>query len=624
MCGLLLYIGKKRISSELFKESLKLQNHRGPDSSQIFVKNNSTNTFSKNYNNDEYNFLIGHNRLSIVDLSEDSNQPVFNKNGKNFLLFNGEFYNFRDFSNYENEFSDTKTLFSGLESDGVKFYEKVNGPWASVYGASNNKIFLSRDLYGKKPLYYFKDSHRFIVSSEIKSIYKILNIRREVNIDNLVYFLGTKLSPYVTDGTTFYKDINSVKPGQSLVYDLNTFDIKHYSQINLEPPNSNFDGRDITRTISQFENELKNSIDLRFAADAKVGVSLSGGVDSLSILSLLNKKQLNDTNFYTIFNDDSNEDFKYVKKLKDEMNFKLTEIPFTYSYNLFENYLNILSQKMEIPVNFNATAIPTLLISEQMKKDKVKVSIDGIGGDEVMGGYPMFEKLSRANLRENKVFDSIKNLSRYYNYSRPKFTSFLYTALSILYSGFLNKSRLSPEQKLNNNIIKITSNSEVKNKFIKLNNDNLILNKVLNLKDSQLFNIKYNLLPYYIGISDSVNMINSIEGRSPFLDKRLYKYVFMSDNLKYKKGFNKYMLRKLLSSRIGSNYGFRKGKSGFTTFHAEQFLNEKKNLEIICDSSFIKSMFSFNTNNMIKDLNPYVRRQLLSLAYLDNNYNLNI
>mgnify|MGYP000076524789 FL=1 len=623
MCGLLLYIGKKKISSELFKESLKLQNHRGPDSSQIFVNNNSTNTFSKNYNNDEYNFLIGHNRLSIVDLSEDSNQPVFNKNGKNFLLFNGEFYNFRDFSNHQNEFSDTKTLFSGLESEGVKFYEKVNGPWASVYGISNNKIFLSRDLYGKKPLYYFKDSHRFIVSSEIKSIYKILNVRREVNLDNLVYFLGSKLSPYVTDGTTFYKNINSVKPGQSLVYDLNTFDIKHYSQINLEPSNSNFVGRDITKTISQFENELKSSIDLRFAADAKVGVSLSGGVDSLSILSLLNTKQLNDTNFYTIFNDDSNEDFKYVKKLKNEINFKLIEIPFTYSHNLFENYLNILSQKMEIPVNYTATAIPTLIISEQMKKDKVKVSIDGIGGDEVMGGYPMFQKMSRANLRENKVFDSIKNLSRHYNYTRPKFTSFLYTALSVLYSGFLNKSRLSPEQKLNNNIIEITSNSEVKNKFIKFN-DNLILNKMLNLKDSQLFNIKYNLLPYYIGISDSVNMINSIEGRSPFLDKRLYKYVFMSDNLKYKKGFNKYMLRKLLSSRIGSNYGFRKGKEGFTTFHQGKFLNEKKNLEIICDSPFIRSIFSINDNNMTKDLNSFVKRQLLSLAYLDNNYNLNI
>ncbi|MBD1109237.1 hypothetical protein IDH26_03935 [Pelagibacterales bacterium SAG-MED50] len=623
MCGLLLYVGKKKISSQLFKESLELQNHRGPDNSQIFVKNNSTNKFSKNYNNEEYNFLIGHNRLSIIDLSEESNQPIFNQNGKNFLLFNGEFYNFRDFVNQENKFSDTKTLFSGLESEGVRFYEKVNGPWASVYGISDRLLFLSRDLYGKKPLYYYKDNYRFIVSSEIKSIYKILNVKREVNLDNLVYFLGNKLSPYVTDGTTFYKNIHSVKPGQSLAYDLIENDIKHYSQINLEHPQSYSFGKDPIETISQFENELQNSIDLRFEADAKVGMSVSGGVDSLLILSFLNKKKLNDTNFYTIYDDTSNEDYKYVAKLRNKLNFKLIEIPLTYNFNLFENYLNILSQKMEVPVNFHATAIPTLIISDQMKKDKIKVCIDGIGGDEIMGGYPIFADLARANLKKNNLFESIKNLTRYYNFKRPNFGSFLYTAISILNYGFFNKSKLHSGQKKNQSIIDVISNIEIKDRFTRLNH-NLISDKVLNLKDHQLLNIKSNLLPYYIGIADSVNMTSSIENRSPFLDKRLFKYVFMSESLKYRKGFNKYMLRKLLSSKIGTYYGFRKNKSGFKTFHGEKFVNEKKNLEIIFDSAFIRNIFSSDINNVLKGQNPFVKRQLLSLAYLDNSYNLNI
>lgn len=623
MCGLLLYVGKKKISSQLFKESLALQNHRGPDNSQIFIKNNTSNKFSKNFNNEEYNYLIGHNRLSIIDLSEESNQPIFNKDGKNFLLFNGEFYNFRDFANHKNKFSDTKTLFSGLELEGVKFYEKVNGPWASVYGVSDRLLFLSRDLYGKKPLYYYKDNYQFIVSSEIKSIYKILNIKREVNLDNLVYFLGKKFSPYVTDGSTFYRNIHSVKPGQSLVYDLIKNDIRHYSQINLELPQSHSFGKDPVETISQFENELQNSIDLRFEADAKVGMSVSGGVDSLLILSSLNKKKLNETNFYTIFNDDSNEDYSYVTKLKNKLNFKLTEIPYTYSHNLFENYLNILSKKMEIPVNFHATAIPTLIISDQMKKDKIKVCIDGIGGDEIMGGYPVFAQLARANLRENNFFESIKNIIRYYNFKRPNFRSFLYTAISILYYGFFNKSKLHSEQKKNKSIIDIISNVEINNKFTDLNHS-LSSDKVLNLKDHQLINIKSNLLPYYIGISDSVNMTNSIENRSPFLDKRLFKYVFMSENLKYRKGFNKFMLRKLLSSKVGSYYGFRKSKSGFQTFHGEKFVNEKKNLEIILDSPFIRNICSHDINNMLKDQNSFVKRQLLSLAYLDNSYNLNI
>jgi len=622
MCGFLLFIGKKKISSRLFKEALELQSHRGPDSTQIFFKNNSDNTFSKNFEEKEYNFLIGHNRLSIIDLSEGSNQPVFNKNGKNFLLFNGEFYNFRDFSNYENKFSDTKTLFSGLESEGIKFYEKVNGPWASVYG-SNSKIFLSRDRYGKKPIYYYKDDYKLIVSSEIKSIYKILNIKREVNIDNLVFFLASKLSPYATDGTTFYKNINSVKPGENLVYDLDNFKIKLHSNINLEPPNSEFLKNDETKMMSKLENELQNSIDLRFDADAKVGMSLSGGVDSLTILSLMNKKRLKETNFYTIFEDENNEDYRYLKKLKDEMNFKLVKVPFAYSHNVFENYLNDLSKQIEIPVNFYGTAIPTLAISEQMKKDKIKVCIDGIGGDEIMGGYPIYERLSIANLRKNKFSDAIRNLNRFNNFEKPKFGRFLYTVMSIFYSGVINKSRPTNNQKNNNKITNFISNSKIKNKFIKFNND-FMIDKVLNLKESQLFDIKFNQLPYYIGISDSVNMLNSIESRSPFLDSRLYKYVFMDDSLKYRKGFNKYLLRKLLSLKIGNYYGFRKSKSGFTTFHGKKFLNEKKNVEIICDSSFIRSVFSSNIYENLNNQDTYVRRQLLSLAYLDNNYSLEV
>jgi len=621
MCGLLLYLGKKKISYDLFKKSLELQNHRGPDSSQIYIRSNSKNTFSKNYNYGEFNFLIGHNRLSVVDLSEKSNQPIFDKNKKNFLLFNGEFYNFRDFSNNENKYSDTKTLFSGLELEGLKFFEKVNGPWATVYGNASNKIFLSRDLYGKKPLYYFKDSNRLIVSSEIKSIYKILMTKREVNIDNLVYFLGSNLSPYISSGSTFYKNIHSVKPGQILVFDISTFDIKHHSQINLNSLNFGTFNKNIIETISQFENEFKNSIDIRFAADAKVGVSLSGGVDSLLILSLLNKKQLNNTSFYTIFDDERDEDFKYLKKLKEEINFNHIRIPFNYSFHSFQKYLNILSEKMEIPVNYYATAIPTLIISEKMKKDKVKVCIDGIGGDEIMGGYPIYEKLSKANLREKKVLESIKNLIRYYNYFRPTLLQFLKTTMSILNYG-LNKSKLSAEQKKNIGLLEITSNSLIKKRLIEFN-ENLVINKVLSLRDSQLYNIK-SYIPYYTGISDSVNMTNSVESRSPFLDKRLFKYIFMNDNLKYNKGFNKYMLRKLLSLKLGNYYGLRRSKQGFTTFYSDKFTNEKKNLEIVLDNTFIRSIFSIKDKEKLNNFKPNTKRQLISLAYLDNNYNLKI
>ena len=312
-----------------------------------------------------------------------------------------------------------------------------------------------------------------------------------------MYILGRKLSPYISDGTTFYKNIYSVKPGENLIYDLDTFQIKHHSQINLELPDYNFLHKNKIEIISQFEKELTNSIDIRFDADANVGMSISGGVDSLTIFSLINKKKLSDISFYTIFDDVNNEDYRFIKKLKNEKNFKLTEVPFTYDQNLFENYLNILSNKMEIPVNFHATAIPTLLISEKMKEDKIKVCIDGIGGDEIIGGYPIYHQLSMENLRKNKVFESITNFIRYYNFQKPKFSSGLYAFLSILHYGLINRSKLNSQQKYNESIIKITSNLEIKNKLINLNNK-LNSEKVLNLKEHQLFELKFNLIPFML------------------------------------------------------------------------------------------------------------------------------
>ena len=133
-----------------------------------------------------------------------------------------------------------------------------------------------------------------------------------------------------------------------------------------------------------------------------------------------------------------------------------------------------------------------------MNKDRVKVCIDGIGGDEVMGGYPSFIDFAFANLRINRVFQAIKNFGNYYNFNNPNYRSFLKIVLSTFYSGFLNKSSLLKEQKLNNSIINIISNLEIKNNFTKINNS-LNNDKKLNLKDSQLFDINFNQIKTLYG-----------------------------------------------------------------------------------------------------------------------------
>lgn len=213
MCGILFYLSKQELSYTTFKEALALQNHRGPDYSAIFfnskILDNPEQFIIKqlndqNENNISSNCYIGHNRLSLFDLTSNSNQPFFRENSNDFFIYNGEFYNFNDYQNQKKLNSDGLTLFENIQSYGLEFFNKVNGMWASILSDfKNKKIYLSRDRYGKKRLYYFLDKERFIVSSEIKSIFHILNIKRQINLKSLSFFFNTKLSPFRSTRETF-------------------------------------------------------------------------------------------------------------------------------------------------------------------------------------------------------------------------------------------------------------------------------------------------------------------------------------------------------------------------------------------------------------------------------------
>ena len=301
MCGFL-YINDKLNEIDLKKsyEALNLQSHRGPDfQGEIgFINAQNKNDFVnvKSNKNLSVNQYFGHNRLKIIDLNEKSNQPII-KN-KSFFLYNGEFYNFQKFD-FENTQSDTLTLFNELEKNGLDFLNQVNGMWSFVYGDLNkNKIFLSRDRYGKKPLYYFKNSHLFIASSEIKSIFKYLNVKtREINPEYLARFFATKLNDYSSE-KTFYKEIKSVKAGEVLELDQSNFKIKKILNVKKFPLiNFKLISRDQIK--ENLKIDLQNAVAARLISDAPVGVLVSGGLDSTAIVSnIINLKKENYVNFF--------------------------------------------------------------------------------------------------------------------------------------------------------------------------------------------------------------------------------------------------------------------------------------------------------------------------------------
>ena len=157
MCGVLLQFEKsKNIDLKKFKEALELMEYRGPDNQSIVFYDDldkEPRVYNGEKQKNNVSLAIGHNRLSIFDLSDNSNQPMLDRNTNKFLAYNGEFYNFSDFSKDVSEKSDARVLFRQLCQHPTSIFNHVNGMWASVFGDINDKkLYLSRDRYGKKPL----------------------------------------------------------------------------------------------------------------------------------------------------------------------------------------------------------------------------------------------------------------------------------------------------------------------------------------------------------------------------------------------------------------------------------------------------------------------------------------
>lgn len=622
MCGFL-YINDKLRPVDLKKshESLNLQNHRGPDfQGEIGVN------FSKNYYNfinikknkiQNVNYYLGHNRLKIIDLNEKSNQPII-KN-QSFFLYNGEFYNFNEFDK-ENTNSDTLTLFNRFQDNGVSFLNKVNGMWSFVYGdLKNDKIFLSRDRYGKKPLYYFKNEHLFIASSEIKSIFNYLDTKiREINPDYLARFFVTKLNDYSTE-KTFYKKIQSVKAGEVLELDNSNLHIKKVLNIK-KFITKNFISESQKKIKNELKSDLQNAVSLRLTSDAPVGVLVSGGIDSSAIVSnIINLKKKDNVNFFfakqfiSAKNKLSEDDY-YVKIISKHLKIKVHEIELVNEKSKIENIFFNLTKQFEEPFNIELASIPTYLISKAMNEKGIKVSIDGVGGDEILSGYPSFLSLANANLHKNNYIKFIKYFGLHLSHSDNKGTDDFLTFLSQIKNKIFIKN-------------KIKTNKIFSNRF----NDYMKKINIINLRAQYSTATKRQLLelfkfqiPYYLKISDQCNMINSVENRSPFLDLNLFKYVFLKEEFKFDKNFTKTLMREILKNELPNEIVFRKNKGGFGSSIDINKLKTKKNIEMILDCKISRSILAKDINIEKLLIDKSLFKNFLVLSYLSTQYNLSL
>ena len=535
MCGILGSFPDK--NSSRFESSLELLIHRGPDNQTV-------------YSSEEV--LLGHTRLSIIDLNKHSHQPMEIENLV--LTFNGEIYNYLEIREelivlgYSfSTSSDTEVLLKSYQEWGEACVEKFNGMWAfSILDKERQVLFLSRDRFGVKPLYYIYDDERFVFASEIKALLPYLSdivANREELIRYIIYGVQEHREE------TMFHDIYRFPSACNALYDMRNKELSFKKYYSLEIDVDAGLGEELA--MEKLKKLVERSIDLRLRSDVKVGMALSGGVDSNIIVSKANNHNKAIESFSSIYNSkeqiDENENIEHtVKKLDLKQHYIVSEID-----GLIKNIENIVWMQDE---PFDTLGIfAQYKVYEEMHKEGVKVSLDGQGADEIFAGYETYRGIM---LRENIC--NYHFLRGYFKYEKPSFLQDL-RLLLVSFSPKLFERLYFRKRAARTFNKKIAFVSSLKSAFSNFNH----LNRKLKTDVKEYLSV---LLRYV----DRNAMSQSIESRAPFLDYKLINYAFiLPASLKYKDGFSKYILRKTFENDVPPEIIWNRNKQGFPVPQSE-------------------------------------------------------
>lgn len=509
MCGIAGIIHKGRsmeVCEAQMADMLEAQRHRGPDHSG-FQK------FGKHV-------LLGHNRLSIIDLSDQANQPMISNDERLALVFNGEIYNYLELREQLQQRyvfktqSDTEVLIAAYKEWGTDAFDRLIGMFAfAIFDQANQEVLLVRDRFGVKPLYYSWDEMgKLYFASEIKTLHAA-GIPRVPNQGLWASYLAKGIYQYRNE--TFWDGIYQLEAG-------------HFAKINLRSSKplvspkrwyhfiqniqslrncETYLGRDETAHRQKYQQLLEHSIRLRFRSDVPVGINISGGLDSSTLLGsvhrIFSQDQVEAFTFYCM--DDRYDEIPWAQKLIAETNKPLSQVL------LNKEEVPNLAQRVALFQDEPYGGIPTLAYSKifETARDKgILVLLDGQGMDEAWAGYDYYHKSS------DSVVQGVKS------------------------------SPLRPEV-LNPEFLKLSVFESYPNPF---------QDKLLNKQYRDLF---YTKIPRALRFNDRISMMYSTELREPFLDHRLVEYAFaLPQSMKINNGQVKWVLRQLSSTYLRGDLVF--------------------------------------------------------------------
>ncbi len=548
--------------SELREASAFLR-YRGPDDQgELLIETNIAR------------IAFAHRRLSIIDLSINGHQPMISSSGQTVIVFNGEIYNYsllkselllKGYSFKTN--SDTEVILNGFECWGIEvMLQKLDGMFAfALFDKQNNSLFLARDRFGKKPLYYFTENNKLAFSSDIRSFGKIRNITLTLDLHALGYFFAELSTPHEA---TIWKEIRKVKPGTFLKFESSGISLyKAYWQLRYTEDCTLSRGEIIEKT----EFLLNESVKKRLVADVHVSALLSGGIDSSLVVAKMAENTSGRVKTYSVgFKEELFNELPYARQVVNRFNTDHTELILDP-----KNLKNINELILEYGEPFaDSSMIPTYLMSKEISKNE-KVVLGGDGGDELFAGYYSyyftykFDKVKKFGFAYpfaelfSKVYpayrtDFLKKLLWHTKY--PSYTlldrSFGFTEgdLGKLYSNQVFVESLKNEHQYI--WIEFSPNSS---------------SDLINVLSASL---KTRLLNDYLVKVDRASMYASLEMRSPFLDKDLAEFAatLKPSQLFYKTGTKSIL--KEIAQRYFTKAFTHRNKMGFGVPIGDWFRSE--------------------------------------------------
>lgn len=542
MCGI---CGFNFEDKKLLRAMADTIKHRGPNSAGYFA---------------DKGISLGSRRLSIIDLSSAGNQPIYNEDRSVALVFNGEIFNFKEIrqklekKHYFASNTDSEAIVHAYEEYGIKCLQRFNGFWGfALYDSKKKTLLVSRDRLGLKPLYYYYDGNKFLFASEIKCLLKDRSIKRKINLDALSYYLTYR---YIPSDLTIFSNIKKLKPGHYILLDLKEkkLRLEKYWDIPLE-----LKERSEETIQKDIINLLKDSVEKRLISDVPLGVYLSGGIDSSSIVSMM-KNFTDDIKTYSLAfaHDKTGNELQYAKKVSEYFDTKHTEI--VIDTDIVKD-LPKIAWHLDEPM-CDPAAVPNYYLSREAKKS-VTVILTGDGADELFAGYDQYKFLMLANkLRhipkplKKLVPKSIKLipkilLDKIYKYSSATGRMMFDRVGNLLLDINDNKAKAYTDVLgiFDDNEKKELLNFEFDPHYKEINNE--FFSKRDFLTQLTYFDAKTYLPEDLLMKPDKMCMAWSIEARVPYLDYRLVEYCFgMPSNLKLRVNTSKYILKKALKSYL--------------------------------------------------------------------------